>query len=167
MRKERRRVSHPVGGPRVTDGSQAEACDVNTIVKQFTRTGLLPQRQGARYEDVSSLDYMEMRNFLADREALFRGLPARVRARFGGDYYQLLRWLENPENREEAVKLGLVQAAKAEQTDLLKPPGAPKPAGEPGEGFEEPFEPEEDMPVSDEEAQPRGRKATPPKGGRK
>lgn len=160
---KRKRVSHPVGGPRITDGSQAEACDVNQIVKQFTRTGLMPQRPGARYEDVSSHDYMAMRNYIADTEAMFKGLSARVRARFGGDPYQLLRWLENPENRAEAEKLGLVQAGKArvdqEEMPLQSVPRAPEMAEE------EPFEPEEDIPRADPEAQPRGRKT--PKGGKR
>lgn len=162
-----RRVATPSGGERVTDGSQAESVDINNIVKQFTKTGLMPQRQGARYEDVSSHDYMAMRNFIADKESLFRGLPARVRARFGGDFYQLLRWIENPANREEAVKLGIFDASKAnqEQMALQTAPKAPK-APE-GEGVEDPFEPEDDLPRADPEANPRPRKNPPPKGGRR
>jgi len=109
----RRQVQHPVGGQSATDQSQAPDADINRIVKTFIRTGLAPQRSGGRYEDVSSHDFMAMRNFIADKEALFGGLPARVRARFGGDPYQLLRFVEDPRNREEALKLDLLDVAKS------------------------------------------------------
>lgn len=111
----RRPAQHPVGGPRVTDQSQSDDADINRIVKQYIRIGLAPQRSGGRYEDVSSMDFMAMRNFIADKEALFGGLSARVRARFGGDPYQLLRFVEDPRNREEAIKLGLIDVAKVVQ----------------------------------------------------
>jgi len=154
---KRKRVSHPVGGERLVDSSQAEGLDVNNIVRSFVRTGLMPQRQGGRYEDVSSHDYMAMRNFIADKEAMFGGLPARVRARFGGDPYQLLRFVENPENRAEAVKLGLIDEKTPPQTRMRF-----EGQGEPPEGGETPLH--EDAGKADDEANPRPKKPT--KGGK-
>jgi len=149
----RRPVQHPVGGERVTDQSQAEGTDINRIMKTYLRTGLVPQRSGGRYEDVSANDYMAMRNFIADKEALFGGLPARVRARFGNDPYQLLRFVQDPHNREEAIKLGLIDVAKVVQQQAAFEP----PELDDGET------PEGEAVKADEEAQPSHKT---PKGGK-
>ena len=158
--RKRKRVSHPVGGEKVTDESQAPANEVNTIVRQFIKTGLMPQKQGGRYEDISSYDYIAMRNFIADKEALFGGLSARVRARFGGDPYNLLRFVENPANRDEAIKLGLVDIQKtAVEQATFNFRGNPD-----QDGGETPLH-EEEAVRADKEANPVPSK-TPPKGGK-
>lgn len=52
----RDRVTFETVGPSRTDVSQAEACDVNSIVARFTRTGVLPVgRSGGQFADVSGL----------------------------------------------------------------------------------------------------------------
>lgn len=170
LNRKRKRVQHPQGGPTLTDESQAEAVDVNNIVRQYVRTGLMPQRSGARYEDVSSTDYMAMRNFIADKEALFGGLPARVRARFGGDPYQLLRFIENPANRDEAIKLGLIDAGKTNvQQAKFDLPDPQEGDNDPDEG-QDPFE-DENVPTEAENramaARAASPKAAPKKGAKK
>lgn len=61
-----------------------------------------------RFEYQPSETFHEMLNMVTDAQNAFRALPARTRGRFSNDPYQLLRFLENPENRAEAEKLGLV-----------------------------------------------------------
>lgn len=65
----RRRVQSKNEEPSMTHQSHAESCDINNIIRQFDRTGLLPppRRQG-QYADVTALNkdltelYTDMEN---------------------------------------------------------------------------------------------------------
>lgn len=80
----RHRYPANVGGESMTDKSHKQACDVNHIIANFQRTGVLPQPKAAaaQYGDVSKLsgDLLELQQhaqevlhktqeFLDDREA--------------------------------------------------------------------------------------------------
>lgn len=111
----------------LTDLSFASACDINNIVSQFLKTRELPDdvREGV-YVDILSLnnDYHTlMNNYIAANEA-FLALPARVRDRFQNDPAQLINFLEDRGNYDEAVTLGLIT------------PSAPSRAHHAGEGEE-------------------------------
>jgi len=47
----------------------------------------------------------------------FRELPAEIRNRFRNDPEELLRFTENPQNRDEAIKLGLIRNDWTIETD--------------------------------------------------
>ena len=84
--------------------------DVNRIVTRYTLTGALPPehlREG-RYLDVSSIDFLSAQNLVADMRSKFDRLPAKLRMRFNNSPHQMLRWLEDPENLGEAVRIGLL-----------------------------------------------------------
>lgn len=77
------------------------------------RTGITGNKQSGRrpiYGDFTSVDYMHMQNSIADIDQQFASLPARLRARFDNDPYQVVRFVEKPENQAEAIKLGLLPA---------------------------------------------------------
>lgn len=101
--------------------SDAIEADINTLVRRF---GLsvdvpLPAETLAHYGDYSGLvDYHSAKQMLIDAQDAFEDLPAHLRGRFNNDPGQLLDFLHDPNNRSEAVKLGLVEAA-------LLPPQAP------------------------------------------
>lgn len=59
-------------------------------------------------EEWTSMDYHAMHNKLVDAQREFAGLPSRIRSRFNNDPYQLIRFVEEPANRPEALTLGLV-----------------------------------------------------------
>jgi len=111
------RRTSPTEGPSLIQQNFKDETDINLIVGRAFKTGQPPMtnlgRPGASrrqpiYGDFSSVDHLEMRNAVASREVLFAGLPARIRARFKGDVYQLMLWVEDPKNHDEAVKLGLL-----------------------------------------------------------
>lgn len=113
--KRERHISVPVGES-LTQQSFAKEADINTLVERHLRG---PGRFGAPignpgasrqpiFGDFNSSDYHSMCNRVLDVQNQFRTLPARVRARFNNDAYQLIRFVENPENYKESVKLGLV-----------------------------------------------------------
>lgn len=89
-----------------------DECDVNVLMAQYMRTGILDGRDpaSARYMDVSApFDFHQAMNFIADATGQFYDLPAALRARFGNDPGELLSFLDNPYNKAEAIALGLIR----------------------------------------------------------
>jgi len=85
--------------------------DINTIVSRYRKTGILGNPNATRrpqFGDYTSIDFLEMRNQIASMDQMFASLPARLRSRFQNDPYQLIRWMEDSNNKEEAEKLGLL-----------------------------------------------------------
>jgi len=76
--------------------------------------------------EMPSASFQDMLNTLVDAKNDFRALPARIKGRFGNDPYQLLRFLEDPSNEAEAIKLGL---REAKEPEFVAPaPGSTPPA---------------------------------------
>lgn len=102
---------HPTGGEMLTQQSMKDETDINNIIGKFMKTGILTQPGATRklmFGDTTSDSYHDMVNKIADAELAFTTLPSKIRDRFLNDPYQLLRFLENPENQKEAIKLGLI-----------------------------------------------------------
>jgi len=87
-----------------------DECDINNILRQFNVTGLLPEAPlSPRYGDFTGIsDYHTALNQVIAAEAEFMALPAQIRSRFENDPAKLIEFLENSENKDEAIKLGLV-----------------------------------------------------------
>jgi len=87
-----------------------DECDINNILRQFNITGQLPQQTlSPRYGDFTGIsDYQTALNQVIAAEDEFMRLPADLRARFDNDPAQLIDFLEKSDNKDEAIKLGLV-----------------------------------------------------------
>jgi phage internal scaffolding protein len=87
-----------------------DECDINNILRQFNITGQLPENKlSPRYGDFTGIsDYHTALNQVIAAEDEFMRLPADLRARFANDPAQLIEFLNNSENKDEAIKLGLV-----------------------------------------------------------
>lgn len=108
-------------GPRIdcsndvplTQQSAKDECDINLIVEAAKRGADLSQRLSGRtpmYGDFTGLpDYREALLMVTKAREMFMGLDAFVRERFGNDPARLLDFLADDRNRDEAVKLGLVE----------------------------------------------------------
>jgi len=94
--------------------------DINNILRQFNVTGLLPQKAlSPRYGDFTGIgDYHGALNQVIAAEGEFMTLPAQLRARFNNDPQELIEFLNNPENKDEAQKLGLVKKLEASAPDM-------------------------------------------------
>lgn len=128
---DRRRYFSPSGGISMAKQSFKDECDINTIMARYQRTGVLDHvRQNVgQYIDVTGADFTEAQNLIAGARSMFNELPAKLRERFNNEPAELLSFLEKEENREEAVKLGLLNAKGGEATPLPTPPATPAPAG--------------------------------------
>ena len=97
----------------------AKECNINTIISKARKgTGkLFLNNQQPMFGDFTNvMEYQEMKNQIIAAEQAFADLPANVRERFGNEPAKLLGFLENPENQEEAVRLGLAVVKQPEKT---------------------------------------------------
>jgi len=107
--------------------SQAEEADINTIVKRFGVTGLMPQSVRAPtyadYDDV--FDFQSAQEALILAERSFMAMPAEVRKRFNHDPAQFVDFCSDRSNLPEMRKLGLAdpEEPKAKDPDPAKPVG--------------------------------------------
>ena len=104
--------------PSLTQQHFKDETDINNILRQFNVTGMLPEAPlSPRYGDFSGIvDYHSALNAVIAAEDSFMTLPAQIRARFENDPAQLIDFLSDENNRQEAVKLGLLEVPKAEST---------------------------------------------------
>jgi len=86
--------------------------DINTIVKRFGLTGQLPDNiRMPTFEDFTEAvsDYHTAVNLIKEAEAEFLRIPADLRERFDNDPQNLMDFLGDSANLEEARELGLVK----------------------------------------------------------
>lgn len=119
-----------------TQQSFKTECDINTLVKTYARTGVVPGQGigGFEFAVDEIVDYQTALNRLMEADASFMRLPSAVRDRFMNDPGRLLAFVHNPDNRDEAIELGLI-AKKGDPEPLLvrlsevsppvNPPAAP------------------------------------------
>ena len=90
---------------------QRDECDINYILKQFNVTGVLPQSPvSPKYGDFTGIgDYQTALNRVIAADDEFMTLPAQLRARFENDPENLINFLNDENNRDEAIQLGLVE----------------------------------------------------------
>lgn len=99
----------------MTQQSFKDESDINTIVRRFGLTGELPSDlQMPQSGDFTGVgDYHSAMNLVRAAQEEFLRVPADLRARFENDPARLMRFLDDEGNRDEAVKLGLVNAPPA------------------------------------------------------
>ena len=96
--------------PSLTQQHFAPECDINNVISRFTKTGVLPEKQGAFYADFSSgMDYRETLDFLRATQEDFLALPAETRARFGNDPGALIDFVNDPANANRFEEVGLTR----------------------------------------------------------
>lgn len=122
------------GDEEITVQSYKDDCDINLIVSRFGVTGHLPvARSVPEYGNFASmLDYHDALNRLVEAREAFETLPAKVRERFRNDPGELVGFLQDEANADEAVRLGLIPkpAVEAVPGPVSAPP-APASAGDP------------------------------------
>lgn len=98
----------------MTEQHHAEDCDINNIIAKYTRTGVLGDpfampSVSAQFGDFTAIsDYQTAMNNLIQAQQAFEALPAALRKEFDNDPAKLLDFLGKEENRDEAIRLGLI-----------------------------------------------------------
>lgn len=100
--------------PSLAKQADAAAADINTIVKRWQNSGVLPTNINdglAQFADVSDIpDYRGCIELVNQAQKLFSDLPSQVRDRFRNDPAEFLDFCSNPHNIPEMVSLGLANA---------------------------------------------------------
>lgn len=116
----------------LTKQASREECDINNILSKYRRTGVvthLAVRPGGYTHYNDSMDFKQALDLVIDAENDFASLPSDLRRRFNNDPYELLQFIDNNENYDEAVQLGLIPGAKEAPApakgDVQSPPTEP------------------------------------------
>lgn len=104
-----------------TEQAHKEQCDVNNIIRKYDKNGLIThvQKFEARFGDMTGPDFKESYDKIMTAIQMFGELPSAIRNRFDNQPAELLRFMDNPENRKEAIELGIIKADWTEATDGL------------------------------------------------
>lgn len=98
--------------PSRTQQQFKEECDVNNILRNYVNTGVLTHTSDIlpEFGDFTQVpeDYGEALALIARSEEQFGMLPSEVRERFDNKPVNLVKFLQDEKNRDEAIKLGLV-----------------------------------------------------------
>ena len=144
MAKSKRVVRNPtttiqidtdVGGPSLTKQSFKDECDLNKIMAKYQRTGVMTHVNnfGMKYGEVPALDFRQALHLVIDAQDEFDELPSEVRKRFANDPAEFLAFMEDPNNREEARLLGLLNDSDrlpSEDPPTLPPESSAGPSGD-------------------------------------
>jgi len=85
--------------------------DINQIMARFQKTGTIDfvNTQKAQFGDATGLEFQSAMETVASANEMFDALPSKIRERFNNNAQELLTFLENEDNRTEAVFLGLLK----------------------------------------------------------
>ncbi|AXH75464.1 MAG: internal scaffolding protein [Microviridae sp.] len=110
-------------GPGRTKQSFKDECDINTIMRRYQLTGEIAHlsQRSPIFGDFPEMDFNQAMAIVVQARENFSQLPAEVRDRFANDPARLLAFLQDPDNREEGIKLGLLRKPEPP----AKPPVAP------------------------------------------
>lgn len=121
--------------PSMTRQEFAKDADINNIISRYRETGFLtdPTRPSSRtpmFGDFSNVqDYQSALEALNQADEDFMKLPARVRDRFSNNPQELIDFLQDPANLEEAISLGLAVKPADKPADAPADAPADKTAG--------------------------------------
>lgn len=103
--------------------------DVNRLVERFRDTGSFydpltlskTSQNKPLFGDFTNLpDYQQCLDVVIDAEQRFALLPSRLRERFSNDPAQLLAFVSDAKNRDEAIELGLIAKPQEQQVEPPK-----------------------------------------------
>lgn len=130
--------SHPgtcCAEPSLTKQSFREECDINSLLKRY---GVIPEGRAGQvpvFGDFTAVpDYLQAQAILIDAQERFELLPSNIRERFKNNPLELLKFVSEPLNQEEAIALGIAEAPPAPPAPVkveVIPPPAPSPVPSP------------------------------------
>lgn len=109
---DRVRTVTDIGENVVTKQSFKDECDVNRIMSRYEKSGLVSHvnRYQGKYGDFAfGYDYHEVMNRITSAEEMFLTLPSKIRAKFGHDVGLFLDFVNDKENYQEMVDMGLIK----------------------------------------------------------
>ncbi|WNK13808.1 MAG: internal scaffolding protein [Microvirus sp.] len=112
-----RKIRITFNGPGRTLQQFKSESDINTIMGQYLRTGVLPPNydpNSGQYIDATGFEYQAAMELVASANSMFHNLPSALRARFDNDPSKFLNYVENPDNAAGLAAMGLKRASESD-----------------------------------------------------
>lgn len=106
------RLASKPEGASMTDQSDKNYLDINNIMENYSKTGLLPQfkEKVAQYMDASILpSYIEAHSQIREAKELFEAIPSPIRKLMDNNPANLEPFLKDPENKDILIKYGVLE----------------------------------------------------------
>lgn len=120
----RKRTTIDCSSPIMTDQSDKNTCDVNYIMKNYAKTGMLSHvtNKIAKYQDNTQVPQLETAfKIVSEAVDAFSALPADIRKLMDNDPSQLETFLQKEEYSEILIKHGLKKRKEVvDITDKIK-----------------------------------------------
>jgi len=108
-----------------TEQAHKDTCNVNNIIRKYARTGAIEHIKYIEptYLDTSGADLKTAMDRVIAIQQKFDKIPAKVRKHFDNDPVKFLNFYNDPNNKDEANKIGLTrsdwltQPTQTEQTE--------------------------------------------------
>lgn len=95
----------------MTQQADAKDADINVIMAKYQVTGQMPQvlMQPLFGDFTETPDYRKAVEIIREAEEAFLEIPAKIRAQFGNDPGEFIKFATDPANKQELTKLGLTK----------------------------------------------------------
>lgn len=116
------------GSGRTRQSFKAE-CDINNIMARFQRSGVLDfvNKREPQYMDCTGVQFQAAMDLVAGAQSMFQELPSSIRNRFDNDPAAFLDFVQDPENAQELVDMGLAKARPSQEAPQApEAPAAPQ-----------------------------------------
>lgn len=127
---EKTRVPTKIVGKSMTQQNFKQECDINNILKRYKKNGIIEHvnKYQGQYADLSEpVDYHTALGIVLSAQEAFDSLPSGIRKRFENDPAQFLGFVNDPENLEEMVEMGLATTnSPAPVAEVSSPPAEPE-----------------------------------------
>jgi len=122
--------------PSKTKQCHKKECDINNIIKQYDKRGLITHvNQAAKqYGDYSEInEYKVNLEMVIKAQQSFDGVPSEIRKQFANDPGLFFEFVTNPENQDQMVEMGLAAPLPIEPTEVPETAPETTPEGTEGE----------------------------------
>lgn len=121
--------------PSLTRQEFAAECDINTLMAQYEKTGVINHFNSGtpQYFDFEDMpDLQQSLEIMRDATAAFMQLPAIVRKEFDNDPAEFVKFATDEKNADKLREWGLMapppEPEKVQKVEIMNPPSADKPA---------------------------------------
>ncbi len=104
-----------------TEQAHKSQCDVNKIIRKYDKTKIITHVSNIehQYGDVTGIEFKKAQDMVIDAKNKFLELPSDIRKYFKNSPRELLTFMEDENNRDQAIELGLINPSWSEMTDGL------------------------------------------------